>query len=179
MKTVVLAVLTLTAATALAAPPACSPKQVIAQHVQWLNGSKNNVVRVTAVSNQNNRVVSYAEGDLTMTGTPFPGTNAPSYLGGTLNQFFNDRKFDLPRSGGVSIARYPFSPTSTDKISMNITSDGAIALALKSWNNSVLNLTDVQCAAGVLYGFTDNSSGPRSFYLISLGKGSSATPSIK
>ena len=39
----------------------CSPKKVISDHVAWLSAAPRNRVRVTAVSNQQNRLVSYAE----------------------------------------------------------------------------------------------------------------------
>ena len=177
MRRILLLALTLLSnASVLAAPPDCSATQLIAQHVQWLGAAKKNLVRVTAVSNQNNRLVTYAEGDLTITGQALPGTNAPTYLGGTLEQFFNDRKFGLAEGGGIAVPRYPFSPKATDKISLSIATDASIGLSLKSWNNTVIKLTDVRCAAGVLYGFTDNASGPRSFYVISLSKVVKATP---
>lgn len=163
-------------AAAAAAPPDCSTTNLIGQHVQWLNASRKNVVRVTTVSNQNNRLVSYAEGELTITGQPFPGTNAPAYLGGTLEQFFSDRKYGMAEGGGVAVARHPFSPKATDKISLSIGSDGTIALSLKSWNNAVIKLSDVRCAAGVLYGFTTNPTGPRSFYVISMTKDVNRAP---
>lgn len=174
MKTIAL-ILLLFCASSLVAAPACSAPQLIAQHIQWLNASTNHSVRVTAVSNQENRLVSYAEGELEITGQPFPGAKKVSYLGGTLDQYFSDRTYAPPSSTGVAVARYPFAPKQTDKISLSITSEASIGLSLKSWGNSVIHLTDVGCAAGVLYGFTDNASGPRSFYLISMSKGVNAT----
>jgi hypothetical protein len=173
-----LAISLLLAATVSAAPPDCSATQLISQHVQWLGSAPSHVVRVTAVSNQNNRLASYAEGALTITGRAFPGTNAPTYLGGTLEQFFSDRKYGLAEGGGIAIPNHPFSPKMTDKISLSISSDAAIALTLKSWNNATIKLTDVRCAAGVLYGFTDNPSGPKSFYVISLSKDTSSAPVV-
>jgi hypothetical protein len=175
--TVTLAILAF-ATPALAAPD-CSTTQLISQHVQWLNAAKQNVVRVTAVSNQNNRLASYAEGELAITGQPFPGAKAVTYLGGTLEQFFSDRRYGLPSKGGVEVPQYPFSPKSTDKVSLSVTSEGSVSLSLKSWNNAVLKLTDVRCAAGVLYGFTDNASGPKSFYLISMARDVRRTPVVR
>ena len=170
--------LALVLGTALsAAPPDCSAKQLISQHVQWLSNQKH-MVRVTAVSNQNNRLVSYAEGVLTITGAGFPGTNAPSYLGGTLEQFFSDRKYGFAEGGGIAVPQHPFSPKMTDKVSLSISSDADIALTLKSWNNSTVKLTDVRCAAGVLYGFTDNPTGPKSFYVISLARDVKSSPAM-
>jgi hypothetical protein len=170
MYRIAIAMLLSIVTTAASAAPVCSASQLIAQHVQWLVASKQNVVRVTAVSNQNNRLVSYAEGDLTITGQPFPGTKQVTYLGGTLEQFFSDRRFGMASNGGVAVPKYPFSPNATDRISLSLSSEAAVGLTLKSWNNSVVKLTDVGCAAGVLYGFTDNASGPRSFYVISMSK---------
>jgi hypothetical protein len=173
-KLMILATSLFIAASAAAAPTDCSPTQLIREHVHWLAAAKNNVVRVAAVSNQNNRLVSFAEGDLTITGQAFPGTNAPTYLGGTLEQFFSDRKYTLGEGGGVAVSRFPFSPKATDKISLSIASTGSISLALKSWNNTVIKLTDVRCSAGLLYGFTDTE--PRSLYVISMSKTTTATP---
>ena len=170
MKRIAIALVLFVVSTTVSAAPVCSANQLIAQHVQWLNASKQNIVRVTAVSNQNNRLVSYAEGDLTITGQPIPGAKSVTYLGGTLEQFFSDRRFGLPSNGGVAVPKYPFSPNATDKISLNVSSEGAVGLTLKSWNNAVIKLADVGCAAGVLYGFTDNASGPRSFYVISMSR---------
>jgi hypothetical protein len=170
----VLATLLVASAMSVLAAPACSPSQVIAQHIQWLNASKNNVVHVAAVSNQNNRLVSYAEGQLEITGQPFPGAKKVTYLGGTLEQFFSDRRYALATVGAAAVPRHPFSPKLTDTISLTISSEASIGLSLKSWNNAVVALTDVQCAAGVLYGFTNNPTGPRSFYLISMSKGVNA-----
>ena len=169
-RTILLLAVLLCGVAVTAAPPDCSATQLIDQHVQWLGAGGRNVVRVTAVSNQNNRLVSYSEGELIITGRSFPGTNAPTYLGGTLEQFFSDRKYGIAENGGIAVPRHPFSPKLTDKISLSISSDAAIALTLKSWNNATLKLTDVRCAAGVLYGFTNNATGPRSLYVISLSK---------
>jgi hypothetical protein len=170
MKSLATALLSFAVVTSASAAPACSAKDLIAQHLQWLTASPQNVVRVTAVSNQNNRLVSYAEGDVTITGQPFAGTKQVSFLGGTLEQFFSDRRFGMASNGGVAVPTHPFSPNATDKISLSLSTDAAVGLTLKSWNNAVVKLTDVACAAGVLYGFTGNVTGPRSFYVISMSK---------
>jgi hypothetical protein len=157
--------------TALDLPArSCSAAGVIADHVKWLAQGSGHVVRATAVSNQRNRLASYAEGELTITGQPFPGSGAPTFLGGVLKQYFSDRRFDLPASGAASVPRYPFSPTATDSTSLNLDTNGSITLTLKSWGNTSVRLTDVSCAAGVLHGVTDNTTGIRSFYAISFSK---------
>ena len=178
MKTLVMIPLLMLATFAsvetLAAPQDCSAPQLIAEHVKWLNASKDHVVRVTAVSNQGNRLVSYAEGELSITAQPFPGSGSTTYMGGTLEQYFNDRRYAMPAPGGVAVPRYPFAPKMTDRISLSIGSEATIGLSLKSWNNTVIKLTHVGCAGRVLYGFTNNSEGPRSFYLISMSKDTAA-----
>jgi hypothetical protein len=165
MRLIATALISLIAGTALAAPE-CSAPQLVAQHAQWLGASTQNVVRVTAVSNQNNRLASYAEGELSVTGRPIPGAKAVTYLGGTLEQFFSDRRYGLPQKGGVEIAQYPFSPRATDRISLSMTSEGKVSLTLTSWNNAVVPLTDVRCVAGVLYGLAANQS----LYVISMAR---------
>ena len=160
------------------APTGCSVASLIMEHVNWLKQKTQggtNVVRVTAASNQKNRVVTYAEGELKITGSPFPSgagqppPTGPYTLGGTLIQYFSDRKFTLPAKTGLSLDQYPFSPQKTDQLGISISTTGNITLTLKSWGNTNLNLTGVDCASGVLYGLT-NTNPSQSLYVISLSK---------
>lgn len=142
---------------------------LIADHISWLKRGRNKQVRVTAVSNQQNRLVSYAAGYLKLSAEPFPGEPQQDVLSGTLKQYFSDRKFALPpKDPSIPINQHPFSPTMTDQLGLSISSSGSIMLTLRSWGNTNINLTGVNCAGGVLYGLT-NTPMP-SFYVISLSK---------
>ena len=157
-------------------PPASCVVSFLADYVKWLQQTptgKTNIVRVAAASNQPNRLVTYAEGTLALnTGAFPPGPGQIWALTGTLTQYFSDRKYGLPSSGGgISLAQYPFSPNKTDQLGLDTDVTGGIKLTLKSYNNTVINLTGVSCSAGVLYGLT-NTSPLQSFYVISLSKDS-------
>lgn len=164
------------ATTAIAPSPGCV-ENLLSEYINWLNQSAPNgthIVRVTAASNQKNRLVSYSEGTLSITVAPFPSgagqpkPTGPYTLAGTLTQYFSDRKFGL-QNGGIAIPVYPFSPQKTDQLGLSISTGGQIVLTLKSYNNKSISLTGVDCAAGVLYGLT-NTSPTQSFYVISLSK---------
>jgi hypothetical protein len=155
----------------------CSITGVLAQYADWVNLTPTggtNVVRVSLTSNQNNRLVSYAEGILEKTSGPFPnGPNNPNApqgvgLGGTLKQYFSDRKYTFPAGhGSLSLDPHPFSPQHTDQLYLGLyTSTGRITLRLVSWGDTDLILTGVECAGGVLYGFTNTN--PSTMFVISL-----------
>lgn len=173
------------AGAAAAAPSPACVANLLAEYVSWLkqpspNGT--NVVRVTAVSNQKNRLVSYADGTLAITSAPFPagpGQPAPTgpyTLSGTLTQYFSDRKYGLPTSG-ITIPTYPFSPQKTDQLGLSISTGGQVVLTLKSYGNKNIDLVGVDCAGGVLYGLT-NTAPNQSFYVISLSKETQNNPPI-
>ena len=165
-----------TSAAAAAAPAPGCVEGLVSEHVNWLRQQAPKgtpIVRVSAVSNQRNGLVSYSQGTLTIASSPFPsGPGQPpsnSYtLGGTLAQYFSDRKFGLP-GGGITIPTHPFSPQKTDQLGLSISTAGKVVLTLKSWGNKNINLTGVDCASGVLYGLTDTGNN-QSFYVISLRK---------
>ena len=186
MKTSILITTTLLLVSFSSAVPAsgapCSAKTVIADHAKWLASSKNgkkHVVRATTVSNQRNRLASYAEGELRISGVPFPGTNAPTSMHGTLRQYFSDRTHSgaAPKSG-VAVDQHPFSPAQTDQLELMLSSDGSISVGLKSWGSKVIKLTDISCRDGVVTAVTDTAE-PRSVYVISFAKRTRATPALK
>jgi hypothetical protein len=147
----------------------CSATNLIADHINWLKRGRNKQVLVTAVSNQQNRLVSYAAGYLKLSAEPFPGEPQQDALGGTLKQYFSDRKFALPpKDPSIAVNQHPFSPTMTEQLGLSLSSAGSIMLTLRSWGNTNINLTGVRCAGGVLYGLTDTTT--PSFYVISLTK---------
>lgn len=171
---------------AVAAPPPppqpCSASALVTEHANWLGQGKQNVVRVTAVSNQRNRLASYAEGTLAVTGSPFPkgpggAGGGPTILGGTLKQYFSDRAHSTATKGGVYADSHPFSPSKTDSLGLSLTTAGAVTLTLKSWGGTNLKLSGVDCAGGVLYGMTETSV--PSFYVISPSKEKAANAVIK
>ena len=170
---------------AAAAPPPqpCSAAALVAEHANWLGQGRQNVVRATAVSNQRNRLASYAEGVLAVTGTPFPkgpggAGGGPTVLGGTLKQYFSDRTHSAPPAGGgVTVDRHPFSPSKTDALWLSLTTAGSVTLTLKSWGGTSIKLSGVDCAGGVLYGLTETSV--PSFYVISLSKDKTTSGVVK
>jgi hypothetical protein len=168
-----------------APPPApCSVSSVVTDNVNWLRQTPKggtNIVRVSAVSDQPNRVASYAEGQVAIVASPFPPAAGKPFptkgysLGGTLTQYFSDRKFGLNSGPGLSLAQYPFAPQKTDQLGIMIADTGAITLTLISWSGTNINLTGVSCAGGVLYGLT-NTNPTQSFYVISLTREFQANP---
>jgi hypothetical protein len=154
-------------------PPASCVVSFLADYVNWLQQKpqgKTNIVHVALASNQPNRLVTYSEGTLTLNPGAFPpGPGQVAALTGTLRQYFSDRRFNT--LGGLSLGQYPFAPDKTDQLGLDTDVTGEIRLTLKSYNNTVINLTSVTCGAGVLSGLT-NTSPLQSLYVISLSKDS-------
>lgn len=190
MKILCLTVLTLFALTlaggflspakaqALGRGRGCSVDSVVTNNVNWLKqplkSGGTNIVNVTAVSNQANRLASYAVGELKITAAPFPSgagkpfPTGPYTLGGNLTQYFSDRTYGLPNAGmGLSLTQYPFAAQKTDQLGLEMTNtSGTVTFTLNSWGGTKINLNDIRCVQGVLLGYTYGDI--ESIYVISL-----------
>jgi hypothetical protein len=106
----------------------------------------------TLASNRASRLVTYTTGVLTFSGGLL--TNLPAGS----PEYFSDRFTTLP-TGGFGTSQ-PFSALATDRLGVALNPvSGYTTLTLLSWGGGQVHIPSVQCANGVMYGFSVDGDG--------------------
>jgi hypothetical protein len=119
----------------------------------WAGQGPGYAIRFALASNRAGQLVSYTTGVLTVSGGLL--TNLPA---GGSPQYFSDRFTTLP-TGGFGTSQ-PFSALATDRLGVALNPvSGSTTLTLLSWGGGQVHIPSVQCANGVMYGFSVDGDG--------------------